>query len=195
MEILQTDIGKVYARVVGKTEDSRAVYAIPSVPYDLYHLQKGQQLKARIISNPSFHIPKEAKKVIFISCGTGIAPFLEMVDQNKNKELHIYAGFGHNNDKSKEYSAFFDEQKRKGKLREYHFIFSREQDEKRYVTDLLKRDAAFVKETLDTGGVIMICGMLSMYKDVAQWIDEPYSDRKSTRLTPVTVSSRMPSSA
>ena len=33
MEILQTDIGKVYARVVGKTEDSRAVYAIPSVPY------------------------------------------------------------------------------------------------------------------------------------------------------------------
>jgi len=100
-----------------------------------------------------------------------------MVDQNKNKELHIYAGFGHNNDKSKEYSAFFDEQKRKGKLREYHFIFSREQDEKRYVTDLLKRDAAFVKETLDTGGVIMICGMLSMYKDVTQWIDEsmPFS--------------------
>lgn len=143
----------------------------------LYHLQKGQQLKARIISNPSFHIPKEAKKVIFISCGTGIAPFLGMVDQNKNKELHIYAGFGHNNDKSKEYSAFFDEHKRKGKLREYHFIFSREQDEKRYVTDLLKRDAAFVKETLDTGGVIMICGMLSMYKDVTQWIDEsmPFS--------------------
>lgn len=33
MEILQTDIGKVYARVVGKTEDSRVVYAIPSLPY------------------------------------------------------------------------------------------------------------------------------------------------------------------
>ena len=36
------------------------------------------------------------------------------------------------------------------------------------MTDLLKRDAAFVKETLDTGGVIMICGMLSMYKDVVR---------------------------
>lgn len=143
----------------------------------LYHLHKGQELKARIIPNPSFHIPKEAKKVILICCGTGIAPFFGMVDQNKNKELHVYAGFGYNNENAKEYSAFFDAQKRKGKLTAYHFIFSREQDDRRYVTDLLKRDIDFVKDTLDTGGVIMICGMLSMYKDVAQWLDDfmPFS--------------------
>ena len=137
----------------------------------LYHLQKGQSIKARIVPNPSFHIPKEAKKVILICSGTGIAPFLGMVDQNKNKELHIYAGFRYNNENAKEYSAFFEQQKKKGKLTAYHFIFSREQDDRGYVTDLLKRDIDFVKETLDAGGVIMICGMLSMYKDVVQWID------------------------
>ena len=137
----------------------------------LYNLQKGQKIKARIISNPSFHMPKESKKVIFVSCGTGIAPFLGMIDQNKHTELYLYVGFRYNNEIIKEYKSFFDEQIEKGKLRSYHFIFSREQENKGYVTDLLKKDIAFVKDTLDAGGVIMICGMLSMYKDVAQWID------------------------
>ena len=137
----------------------------------LYNLQKGQKIKACIISNPSFHMPKESKKVILISCGTGIAPFLGMIDQNKHTELYLYVGFRYNNEIIKEYKSFFDEQIEKGKLRSYHFIFSREQENKGYVTDLLKRDIAFVKDTLDAGGVIMICGMLSMYKDVAQWID------------------------
>ena len=143
----------------------------------LYNLQKGQKIKARIISNPSFHMPKESKKVIFVSCGTGIAPFLGMIDQNKHTEIYLYVGFRYNNEIIKEYKSFFDEQIEKGKLRSYHFIFSREQENKGYVTDLLKRDIAFVKDTLDAGGVIMICGMLSMYKDVAQWIDEsmPFS--------------------
>ena len=145
----------------------------------LYNLQKGQKIKACIISNPSFHMPKESKKVIFISCGTRIAPFLGMIDQNKYTEIYLYVGFRYNNEIIKEYKSFFDEQIEKGKLRSYHFIFSREQENKGYVTDLLKRDIAFVKDTLDAGGVIMICGMLSMYKDVAQWIDAsmPFSSK------------------
>ena len=48
----------------------------------LHRLQMNDQLKARIISNEHFHIPTEAKAVVMIGNGTGIAPFLGMINEN-----------------------------------------------------------------------------------------------------------------
>ena len=57
----------------------------------LYNLEAGEIIKARIINNHAFHFPKKASKVALISNGTGIAPFLGMIEQNKKKtEIHLY---------------------------------------------------------------------------------------------------------
>ncbi len=57
-------------------------------------LQEGETFKARIIKNQHFHFPKRAAQVVMISNGTGIAPFLGMIKENKKKvPIQLYCGF------------------------------------------------------------------------------------------------------
>jgi Sulfite reductase, alpha subunit (flavoprotein) len=138
----------------------------------LYNLQKGENIQARIVPNPSFHFPKKIKNrtIILVANGTGIAPYLGMIEENKHTSIHLYVGFRYNDEAVAYYRDFFEKQVQKGKLKEYHFIYSRE-EEGGYVTDLLKKNAEFVRAALEKEGIIMICGSMNMYKDVIQWID------------------------
>ncbi len=137
----------------------------------LQSLTTGSTIKARIISNPSFHFPKKASVVVMISNGTGIAPFLGMIDQNRKKtEAHLYCGFRKHTDMTLQYQQFSDKQITKEHLKSFHIAFSRE-DNHCYVMDLIKRDAGFFAELLNKGGVIMICGSLAMQFDVEIVID------------------------
>jgi len=59
----------------------------------LNQLEIGSKIKARIITNTAFHFPKQATKVALISNGTGIAPFLGMIQELTPKtETHLYCG-------------------------------------------------------------------------------------------------------
>ncbi|MDO4880478.1 MAG: PepSY domain-containing protein [Capnocytophaga sp.] len=136
----------------------------------LYNLKEGEKFKASIRKNESFYFPKKAKRVILIANGTGIAPFLGMIEQNKASEIYLYAGFRCKNEIIDQYIAIFEQQKQKNKLKEYQFAFSREES-KEYVTDLVQKQAHFIKETLENDGVIMICGSLAMYNDISLWLD------------------------
>ena len=132
----------------------------------LYNLSQGKTIQGRIIPNPIFHFPKNASKVAMIANGTGIAPFLGMVNNNVQKiPVTIYAGFRYNNELIKEYQNWATQQKEALRLNEVHFAFSREQN-KQYVMDLIARDEAYFVDLLTNSGVIMICGALQMQKDV-----------------------------
>lgn len=132
----------------------------------LYGLEQHSEIKARILHNPSFHFPQKAKKVIMIANGTGIAPFLGMIQENSKKiETHLYCGFRHNNQTAGNYQQFASEQISKQQLKSYQVSFSREENPA-YVMDLIKKDADFFAETLSAGGILMICGALAMQKDV-----------------------------
>lgn len=138
----------------------------------LKNLKLGQILKGRVLDNPSFHFPKQASKVVLIGNGTGIAPYLGMVEDNKNKvETHVYCGFRYNNDTSKSYADFLSTQKEKGHLKAFQFAFSREEN-KCYVMDLIRKDAKFFGELLINKGSIMICGSLAMQQDVEAVLNE-----------------------
>ncbi|MBZ4042414.1 PepSY domain-containing protein [Flavobacterium hibisci] len=138
----------------------------------LNNLEIGNTLKARIINNKAFHFPDKAPKVALISNGTGIAPFLGMIEQNKKKtETLLYSGFRIETETVSGYKKFADEMIRKQKLTNFHLALSREA-EHIYVMDLIKRDAAFFVDLLKQGGFIMICGSLAMQKDVEEILNE-----------------------
>ena len=132
----------------------------------LYQLKNGDEIKARLIKNAHFHFPKKAKKVALISNGTGIAPFLGMIDENKSKvESHLYCGFRQENELTNRYSEIAKKHLEEGKLKSFHLAFSR-QESPQYVMDLILHDQEFFLTLLKTNGVIMICGALKMQKDV-----------------------------
>jgi len=144
----------------------------------LNNLLPGNTIKARIINNKAFHFPKKASKVALISNGTGIAPFLGMIEQNKTKtETHLYAGFRMETETVSGYKKFTAEMIQKQKLQSFHLALSREA-EHFYVMDLIKRDADFFINVLKEGGVIMICGSLAMQKDVEAILDTLCIERK-----------------
>ncbi|MEJ7559268.1 MAG: PepSY domain-containing protein [Pedobacter sp.] len=133
----------------------------------LHRLEVGQSIKGTVQSNPQFYFPKRASNVIMISNGTGIAPFLGMIANNRNKvQCQLYAGFRCTRSFSL-YEGLIKSSLEKGQLASLNLAYSRE-GEKQYVKDLLARDKEFVATTLKTGGVIMLCGSLAMQKDLIE---------------------------
>ncbi len=148
----------------------------------LYGVEPGSIIKARILKNAAFHFPKKAPKVALISNGTGIAPFLGMIEQNKKKtKIHLYSGFRKETETVLGYKKFADEMMEKQQLQSFHLALSREADHN-YVMDLIKRDADFFMDLLTQGGVVMICGSLAMQKDVEAVLDELCLSRTSMEI-------------
>lgn len=127
--------------------------------------------KARLIENVHFHLPKKATKIIMIANGTGIAPFMGMLDQNyKKRNIELYLGL--RTEASFElYKSDLQDYLRLQKLYKLFLAYS-QQDKRVYVQDLLKRDAEQIAKTLKNKGVIMICGSLAMHKDVIQTLTD-----------------------
>ncbi|GAB3935676.1 PepSY domain-containing protein [Larkinella terrae] len=136
----------------------------------LHRLSPGETIQARIVNNDHFHFPKTAPVVVMIANGTGIAPFLGMINQNTRKmPCHLYSGFRESASFDL-YRAFLEESHSTQKLTNLHVAYSRE-GEKQYVSHLLAHDADFLANVLNTRGVIMICGSLSMQKDVVALLE------------------------
>lgn len=138
----------------------------------LYQLKINQTIDARIMSNSKFHFPKKSDRIIMIANGTGIAPFLGMIQENHlKKNISLYAGFRYDNSLTEQYRSFAQQEIEANHLRSYNFAFSRE-GEKQYVMDIIRRDADYFAELLKNGDTIMICGALKMQRDVEQLLDE-----------------------
>lgn len=131
----------------------------------LHDLKNGEIVKAKIQKNQHFHFPKKAPQVIMISNGTGIAPFLGMLDENKNKiPCTLYCGF-RTNDSFNLYKSHLIQKQNKKQLTDFRLALSRE-DNNSYVSHLLQRDEDFVWSAITKGTVFMLCGSLAMQKEV-----------------------------
>lgn len=148
----------------------------------LYNLKPGDTIKTQIINNHAFHFPKKANQVVLISNGTGIAPFLGMIEQNKKKtEIHLYSGFRQKTEITAHYEKFAAEMKQKQYLKQFHLAYSREENH-HYVMDLIQMDADFFANLLQNDGVIMICGALAMQFDVEKVLDTICISKNNTNL-------------
>lgn len=136
----------------------------------LHGLTPGETIHARIVSNDHFHFPRKAPVVVMIANGTGIAPFLGMISQNRQQiPCHLYCGF-RQHESFDMYRDLLEESRSAHQLTGLHVAYSREGN-KQYVSDLLSRDADVVANALVRKGVIMICGSLAMQKDVIDLLD------------------------
>ncbi len=136
----------------------------------LHELTPGQAIRARIVRNAHFHFPAKAPVVVMIANGTGIAPFLGMIGQNRaNVPTHLYCGFRHRASFDV-YRGLLETGRSAGKLTTLHVAYSREGD-RQYVGDLLTRDTDFLANLLTNKGVIMICGSLAMQNDVLSLLE------------------------
>ncbi|KGL63429.1 hypothetical protein [Polaribacter sp. Hel1_85] len=121
----------------------------------LLGLDKNELLKANIEKNKSFHFPKKSKEVILIANGTGIAPYLGML--NTTVKTHVFCGL-RTKASCNIYKPFL-------KTSKVHFAFSQEKN-KEYVQDSIAKQEALVTSVLKNKGVIMICGSVAMMKEV-----------------------------
>ena len=137
----------------------------------LNKLKVGDVFRARMVTNASFHLPKN-KVVAMIGNGTGIAPFLGMISQStKKSNHHLYIGFRKETAIIKQHKVFLDQQIQNHKLKSYQIAFSREQNHC-YVMDLIRDDAEQLAKLLKDNGVVMICGSLLMQQDVEKVLNE-----------------------
>ncbi|TYP99249.1 sulfite reductase (NADPH) flavoprotein alpha-component [Tenacibaculum adriaticum] len=137
----------------------------------LNQLQKNDMLNATITPNTSFHFPKKSTGVILIANGTGIAPFLGMIDANyKYIKTHLFWG-GRTTESVELYSKQIYKAYDNKQLSSIHIAYSQEQKEKIYVQDLVSKEQDIIASVLKNNGTIMICGSIAMMNDVLKVLE------------------------
>lgn len=138
----------------------------------LSQLHKNTEVKATIKRNPDFHFPSYANEVVMIANGTGIGPFLGMIDENhKHKKLHLF--WGTRRKSSFEiYKNSIDKGLNSNQLTSIHIAYSQEEKKKKYVQDLISEQRDFIANVLQNKGVIMICGAVAMQNQVVDLLEE-----------------------
>lgn len=137
-------------------------------PY-LSGLNPGDTLSGFITPNPHFHFPKKTKSAIFIANGTGLAPFLGMMAENKTTPVTLFWG-GRTRESAELYHPVLSNGISKRPETSLIHCYSRE-GAGEYVQDRIARHKALILGTLDQGGVILICGSLSMQHSVLEVLE------------------------
>ncbi|WP_423999218.1 PepSY domain-containing protein [Maribacter sp. IgM3_T14_3] len=136
----------------------------------LFGLNVGETIKAAIDRNEHFHFPENSKNSIFISNGTGIAPFLGMISENTTQNISLFWG-GRKKASMEVYASNFEKTASNRENLKIFTSFSRE-GEKQYVQDAILEQKDLVLETINQKGTIMICGSLAMQHDVLDVIEK-----------------------
>ncbi|WP_299325471.1 PepSY domain-containing protein [uncultured Maribacter sp.] len=130
----------------------------------LFGLKVGETIKAALDRNGDFHFSKNTKNSIFISNGTGIAPFLGMISENTTQNISMFWG-GREKASMEIYNSVFEKEVSNHGNINVFTSFSRE-GEKQYVQDVVFEQKELVLKTINQNGTIMICGSLAMQHDV-----------------------------
>ncbi len=133
-------------------------------------LEQHAMIKAKIKRNLDFHFPIYAKEVIMIANGTGIAPFLGMLNENtRHVKTHLFWG-GRNQKSFQIYTEQIDKAFKQGHLSSIHMAYSQER-EKAYIQNVIKEKEQLVCSALQNEGVVMICGSIAMQNGVLETLN------------------------
>jgi len=133
-------------------------------------LRPGDELGVFIEPNSRFRLPENhTTPVIMIAAGTGIAPYRSFLQQleeeGANPETWLIFGNPHLQTDflyQREWLGW----RKQGLLNYIDGAFSRDQDKKRYVQDVVREQAAKIDDWLERGATIYLCGSTEMGQEV-----------------------------
>ncbi len=135
-------------------------------------LKENDMILAEIKQNKEFHFPASAKEVVMIANGTGMAPFLGMINNKQRKEAKTYLFWGGRTKESYQmYSKLIDKAFYSKKLSGIYLSFSNEESQKKYVQNSIIEKADLISRVLKNNGIIMICGSIAMQKGVLETLE------------------------
>ncbi|RDZ29355.1 sulfite reductase subunit alpha [Lysobacter silvisoli] len=126
------------------------------------HAQPQQRIDLRIRSNPGFHAPADARPMVLIGNGTGIAGLRALLKarvaagHRRNWLLFGERNAAHDHHYRDEIEAW----QRAGLLERVDLAYSRDGEQRRYVQHALDDQRARLREWLDQGAAVYVCGSL-----------------------------------
>lgn len=128
-------------------------------------------MDAFIQLHPDFRPVAGKAPVILIGAGTGIGPLAGFIRNNTGKHpMYLYWG-GRDPASDFLYKPELDRYLADGRLTGLHAAFSRVKDGA-YVQDRVLGDATQLRQMLEQGGQVLVCGGRAMAKNIAQALDE-----------------------
>ena len=119
----------------------------------------GGDVPVRIRTNSGFHGPSAKAPMILIGNGTGIAGLRAHLVERPQADAWLMFG-----ERSREHDAFFDDDLQAwladGRLAQLDRTFSRDANDGRYVQALIDEHADAVRDWVDRGAAIYVCGSL-----------------------------------
>jgi sulfite reductase (NADPH) flavoprotein alpha-component len=133
-------------------------------------LKVGDTIVAHIEKNAKFHFPKQASSVWLIANGTGIAPYLGMLKENRKTSVKLTWG-GRTKASFNCYQEVLENTHPSKQLTSCQLAFSQTK-ENEYVQDILLKQQTEVVKTLKEGGIFMLCGSIVMQHSVLDTLEE-----------------------
>jgi len=137
--------------------------------------QLKQTIALRIRTNESFHLIDDNRPIICIGNGTGIAGLMSLLQQrNRQNYTANWLIFG---ERQHQCDVFYEETIQAwlnmGSLQRLDLAFSRDQEQRRYVQDVLREHADELKNWIEQGAVIYVCGSI---EGMATGVDQALND-------------------
>lgn len=131
------------------------------------HAPLGSSVPMRLRANTNFHPPRQARPMILIGAGTGLAGLRGHLAHRAERSLTpTWLIFGERSPRADRYYAdALEAWLASGVLRRLDRVFSREDQRRegpRYVQDILTRNPDVVRQWVDDDAAIFVCGGLAM---------------------------------
>ncbi len=124
--------------------------------------QPGDDIALRVRANRNFHPPEDGRPLILIGNGTGLAGLRALIKARRAAgHLRNWLVFGERNGAHDRFCGDeIDAWLQDGTLARVDWVFSRDQAERRYVQHCLREQAGALRDWVDAGAAVYVCGSL-----------------------------------
>lgn len=149
------------------------------------HTQVNDEVALRIRTNESFHLIDDNRPIICIGNGTGIAGLMSLLHtRTRHDYTENWLIFG---ERQKTcdffYASTIEAWQTTGMLKRLDLAFSRDQEQRVYVQDIIRQNAAELVNWIQRGAVLYVCGSIDgMASGVDQALVEILGDEQLDEL-------------